>query len=466
MARATSTVSTTAQPVPILRKPGTSSNELVLMIPTVTMTGYVAAEIYSRNVLSSVHKTDDKLLFMEQHSEIRDIWRFYWLIQRPPAQRHTTRPIDLFLYIDGITLAIFLKLARNRFILLCAHQFLTNQCILDPGFQISDETFVDMEYADTITFFQEGEDVQMFLNELTKVTLSFGMHSAPTKYKLTTGDTEDELAFRKMRNRCKSEIRQWNIRKQATILDLARKNRNVLFKYMRHRRRNKPSAFSLRDRNGEPTSDPIVVPESYRDHYAGLYSVTASSSHPTLSRRTYERPLTDLGFTVEDIRQLLHKINPFCALGPDEVHPRILKETSYTLATHFHLLFRQSLDEGHLPSVWKETPIYKTGRTKDVILIERVRRAATKMVGRLKSMDYETRLAMLDLFLLKYRHLRGDLILTYALFEQGLANRFFTVDPANAWRGHGERQPLNDKNKTDPGNLGESLDPVYQSVNL
>ncbi|GAA48461.1 hypothetical protein CLF_101640 [Clonorchis sinensis] len=87
--------------------------------------------------------------------------------------------------------------------------------------------------------------------------------------KLTTGDIEDELTFRKMRNRCKSEIRQWNIRKQATILDLARKNRNVLFKYMRHRRRNKPSAFSLRDRNGELTSDPTVVSEFYRDHYAG-----------------------------------------------------------------------------------------------------------------------------------------------------------------------------------------------------
>ncbi|GAA57342.1 hypothetical protein CLF_112559 [Clonorchis sinensis] len=104
--------------------------------------------------------------------------------------------------------------------------------------------------------------------------------------KLTTGDTEDELASRKVRNRCKSEIRQWNIRKQATILDLARKNRNVLFKYMRHRRRNKPSAFSLRDRNGEPTSDPIVVSEFYRDHYTGLHSVPASSSHTTLSRRT------------------------------------------------------------------------------------------------------------------------------------------------------------------------------------
>ncbi|KER29378.1 hypothetical protein T265_03952 [Opisthorchis viverrini] len=77
-----------------------------------------------------------------------------------------------------------------------------------------------------------------------------------------------------------------------------------------------------------------------------------------------------------------------------------------------------------------------SGRTKDVILIERVQRAATRMVAGLKSVDYETRLAMLDLFPLEYRRLRGDLILTYALFEQSLANRFFTVDPANTRRGH------------------------------
>ncbi|GAA55987.1 hypothetical protein CLF_109556, partial [Clonorchis sinensis] len=81
-------------------------------------------------------------------------------------------------------------------------------------------------------------------------------------------------------------------------------------------------------------------------------------------------------------------------------------------------------------------PVVYSGRTKDVILIERVQRAATKMVAGLKSMDYETRLVVLDLFPLEYRRLRGDLILTYALFEQGLANRLFTVDPANTRRGH------------------------------
>ncbi|GAA51611.1 hypothetical protein CLF_106463 [Clonorchis sinensis] len=110
-------------------------------------------------------------------------------------------------------------------------------------------------------------------------------------------------------------------------------------------------------------------------------------------------------------------------------------------------------------------PVVYSGCTKDVIPVERVQRAATKVVAGLKSMDYETRLAVLDLFPLEYRRLRGDYILTYALFEQSMANRVFTVNPPNTrWR-QGERQPLNNKNKTDPGTLGKSLDPVYQSVN-
>ncbi|GAA57385.1 pol-related protein [Clonorchis sinensis] len=104
----------------------------------------------------------------------------------------------------------------------------------------------------------------------------------------------------------------------------------------------------------------------------------------------------------------------------------------------------------------KANPVVYSGRTKDVILIERVQRAAKKMVTGLKSMDYETRLAVLDLFPLEYRRLRGDLILTHALFEHASTNRFFTVDPANTRRGRGERQPLKDKNKINPGNLAKA----------
>ncbi|GAA48895.1 hypothetical protein CLF_102185 [Clonorchis sinensis] len=53
-------------------------------------------------------------------------------------------------------------------------------------------------------------------------------------------------------------------------------------------------------------------------------------------------------------------------------------------------------------------PVVHSGPTKDVILIERVQRAATKTVAGLMSMDHETRLAVIDLFPLEYHRLRVD----------------------------------------------------------
>ncbi|GAA52981.1 pol-related protein [Clonorchis sinensis] len=236
-------------------------------------------------------------------------------------------------------------------------------------------------------------------------------------------------------------------------------------------------------------------------------AVSVQKANPTIRRPSEDRPLDarKLGHSSsgEEGRKKLpdgtnsadHKLKakPFVVMAPcaPESTPRqttATPDSSFysTTAAPSNSIGSDALEEASL--TWTERPntrddfqvlyeayvrprlehansVVYSGCTKDVILIERVRRAATKMVAGLKSMDYETRLVVLDLFPLEYRRLRGDLILTYALFEQGLANRFFTVDPANTRRGHGERQLLNDKNKTDPGNLGKSLAPVYQSVN-
>ena len=74
--------------------------------------------------------------------------------------------------------------------------------------------------------------------------------------------------------------------------------------------------------------------------------------------------MPDLQFTEEDIFRLLRASNPFCSMGPDEIHPRILKESAYELAGPFYTLFRQSLNSGSLPHSWKTahiTPIFKSG---------------------------------------------------------------------------------------------------------
>ncbi|KER20643.1 hypothetical protein T265_15265, partial [Opisthorchis viverrini] len=68
----------------------------------------------------------------------------------------------------------------------------TLEGLQNPGVQIaSEENLVDLEYADDIVLvFEEQEKAQVFLDELTKDILSFGMHFATTKYEVMLLDMQ------------------------------------------------------------------------------------------------------------------------------------------------------------------------------------------------------------------------------------------------------------------------------------
>ena len=61
-------------------------------------------------------------------------------------------------------------------------------------------------------------------------------------------------------------------------------------------------------------------------------------------------------------------------------------------------------------------------------LIEKVQRKATKLVPSISHLSYEERLQRLELPSLKYRRLRGDMIMTYKLlqghYESGACAQF------------------------------------------
>ena len=78
--------------------------------------------------------------------------------------------------------------------------------------------------------------------------------------------------------------------------------------------------------------------------------------------------LDDFVIEVNEVKNILEKIKESSAPGPCGVHPKVLKECADNLTIPLHMIIRQSLDEGTLPSIWKEanvTPIYKKGKKSD-----------------------------------------------------------------------------------------------------
>ena len=62
--------------------------------------------------------------------------------------------------------------------------------------------------------------------------------------------------------------------------------------------------------------------------------------------------------------KLLKYLNPSKALGPDELHPRVLKELAMELGPVFAHLFQQSIDTGEIPKEWSLAdicPLFKKG---------------------------------------------------------------------------------------------------------
>ena len=74
--------------------------------------------------------------------------------------------------------------------------------------------------------------------------------------------------------------------------------------------------------------------------------------------------MDDIVVSNEGVTKLLKGLNPSKALGPDELHPRILKELATELGSVFAHLFQKSLDKDEISKEWflaNICPLYKKG---------------------------------------------------------------------------------------------------------
>ena len=59
--------------------------------------------------------------------------------------------------------------------------------------------------------------------------------------------------------------------------------------------------------------------------------------------------MNDIIISKDGVIKLLKGLNHYKALGPDELHPRVLKELATVLGPVFAHLFQQSMATGEIP---------------------------------------------------------------------------------------------------------------------
>ena len=134
-----------------------------------------------------------------------------------------------------------------------------------------------------------------------------------------------------------------------------------LHRYIRNKKVGALSVGPLRKENGDLTADCHEMAEMLSDAFCSVY--TAQDLNFPFPHQRSNATLGDVEITLDDVRDRLNSLDPNTSMGPDEIHPLLLKSCP-SLAVPLHMIFKESLAQGKLPRDWKKSniiPLFKKG---------------------------------------------------------------------------------------------------------
>ncbi|KAK4826013.1 hypothetical protein QYF61_003786 [Mycteria americana] len=160
---------------------------------------------------------------------------------------------------------------------------------------------------------------------------------------------------------CREKIRRAKAELELNLATAIRDNKKHFFKYISSKRRAKENLQPLLDGGRNAVTKDEEKAEVLSAFFASVFNSRANCSLGTQPPKSEDRDRDQNGAPIiqgEMVSDLLHHLDTHKSMGPDEIHPRVLKE----------LAEKQSWLTGEVPADWRlanVTPIYKKGRKED-----------------------------------------------------------------------------------------------------
>ena len=185
--------------------------------------------------------------------------------------------------------------------------------------------------------------------------------------------TRDDVSYARY-VRCRNDLRRLTryLRKnfERNLVGSLKDNPKSFWRYATSRMKARSGVENLRTRNGNLTTS-----DEEKAEVLNRFFVSVCTTEPDDPGHTQDiagayngNRMLDVDISVDIVKKKLSALKISSAAGPDDIHPRILRETAHTLAPHLASMFRRSLDSGILPHDWKlaeVVPIYKKGSKDD-----------------------------------------------------------------------------------------------------
>jgi len=180
-----------------------------------------------------------------------------------------------------------------------------------------------------------------------------------------TREAADYLAYTRARNQARWATRGAIRRFERKIAEETKTNPKAFWRYAKTQLKTKTSIADMETgHQNERTSSDQEKAKILNDYFASVYTIEDLSNIPP-ETKLYDGPgLMSIDITEDMVIKKLQALNVDKSPGPDELHPRILKETAKEIVLVLTRIFQLSISTEKIPNDWRQahvTPIHKKG---------------------------------------------------------------------------------------------------------
>ena len=194
-------------------------------------------------------------------------------------------------------------------------------------------------------------------------------HRSWTRF-METRTQSKHMEYTRARNKAKAMVKKAAMAHERKIADNAKRNPKEFWSYANLKTKAKekvPELYTDEQRDRTTTSDTEKA-KILNNFFASVFTIEPTGWVPEPEERNFDETLTTIDFSEEEIARKLKKLDQSKSKGPDDIHPRILKETHESVALALQQMFQKSLHSGKIPAAWRKaqvTAIYKKGNKHD-----------------------------------------------------------------------------------------------------